>query len=132
MNFFKGTVLHSIITGSCPVCQEENMYVKKNPFSKQLFEMHDRCRNCHTKYKIEPSFFYGSMYISYALGVGLAIIVFVLSYLVFNCSLLTSFILITLTVIALLPIEMRLSRNIWINLFMKFDKTKTNNFKQND
>jgi len=125
MNFLKGTPFYSILTGSCPVCQQENMYVKKNPFElKSLFEMHDRCAHCNTKYKIEPSFFYGSMYVSYGLGVALAIAVFVISYLFLKLNLLTCFILICIVVIGLLPLEMRLSRNIWINLFMKYNKEK--------
>jgi len=132
MNILKGTPFHSILTGSCPVCQQKNMYIKKNPFSlKYLFEMHERCSYCHTKYKIEPSFFYGSMYISYALGVALGIVVFLISYLFLNFSLLTSFILISVTVLGLLPLEMRLSRNIWINLFMKYDKNKVTKTNQN-
>lgn len=125
MNFLKGTSLYSIFTGSCPVCQQESMYKKKNPFAlKSLFEMHERCSHCHTKYKIEPSFFYGSMYVSYGIGVALGVAVFIISYLFLHLSLLTSFFAITIAVIGLLPLEMRLSRNIWINLFMKYDKTK--------
>jgi len=66
MNFLKGTPFYSIFTGSCPVCQQESMYKNKNPFIlKQLFEMNERCSHCNTKYKIEPSFFYGAMYVSY-------------------------------------------------------------------
>ncbi|MDG1047213.1 MAG: DUF983 domain-containing protein, partial [Flavobacteriaceae bacterium] len=28
----KGNKLNSILTGSCPRCQEENMYLDKNPY----------------------------------------------------------------------------------------------------
>ena len=28
----KGSKLNSILTGSCPKCQEESMYVDKNPY----------------------------------------------------------------------------------------------------
>ena len=126
MNTLKKTKIHSIITGSCPVCRNESMYVKQNPYLlNKLFEMHERCSHCNTKYKIEPSFFYGAMYVSYAIGVALGVIVFLISYLLFKTSLVISFILICIAVIGLLPIEMRLSRNIWINLFMKYDKKKS-------
>lgn len=86
--------------------------------------MHERCSHCATKYKVEPSFFYGAMYVSYALGVALGVAVFLISYLVLGFGLLSTFIFITIAVIGLLPLEMRLSRNIWINFFLKYNKKK--------
>jgi len=81
MKFLKGTKLYSILTGTCPVCQEESMYKEKNPFKLgQVYEMHDRCSHCGTKYKIEPSFFYGAMYVSYAVGVAFAVAAFIIAH----------------------------------------------------
>ncbi len=122
----KGNKLYSILTGSCPKCHEESMYVDKNPYQmSNIFKMHERCSNCNTKYKMEPSFFYGAMYVSYAVGIAFAVAAFIISYLLFKTSLITSFIAIIGTLIFFMPIIMRLSRNIWINLFVKYDsKTK--------
>ena len=121
----KGTKLYSIFTGSCPVCQHESMYEEGNPFKlNKIFKMHERCRNCSTKYKIEPSFFYGAMYVSYAVGVAFAMAAFIISYVFFDGGLMTSFIAIVGTLIVLMPVIMRLSRNIWINIFMHYDKAK--------
>ena len=39
----------------------------------------------------------------------------------FESSLFFSFIAIALTLLGLMPIIMRLSRNIWINIFMSYD-----------
>lgn len=72
---------------------------------------------------MEPSFFYGSMYVSYAVGIAFAVAAFVISYLIIETSLITAFIAIILTLIGFMPIIMRLSRNIWINLFMSYDKS---------
>lgn len=130
MKLLKGTALYSMLTGKCPVCQSESMYKEKNPYRlKSVFEMHERCSHCDTKYQMEPSFFYGAMYVSYALGVAIGVAVFVISYLLLDTSLITSFILICVFVIGLLPIEMRLSRNIWINLFLKYDRSKAKSTK---
>lgn len=121
----KGTKLYSIFTGTCPVCQQESMYKEPNPYKmSQLFEMHESCSHCHTKYKIEPSFFYGAMYVSYPVGIAFAVAAFVISFFFFGSSLLTAFIAIVLTLIVFLPVIVRLSRNIWINLFLKYDKNK--------
>lgn len=120
--FKKGTKINSIAFGLCPKCQSESMYVKRNPYFGKLFKMHEQCSVCGTKYKIEPSFFYGAMYVSYALGVALAIAVFIISKMVFQYELLQSFFAIIAALILLMPLLIRLSRNIWINLFISFDQ----------
>ena len=118
----KGNKLYSILTGTCPKCHEESMYKDKNPYNlNNLFKMHERCRHCSTKYKIEPSFFYGAMYVSYAVGVAFAVAAFVISFLFFGASLKNTFISIVATLVVFLPFIIRVSRNIWINFFMKYD-----------
>ena len=118
----KGNKLYSILTGNCPKCHQDFMYKNRNAYHlSQTLEMHERCSHCQTKYKIEPSFFYGSMYVSYGVGVAFSIITFILWFIVFKSSLFFSFIAIVLTLLGLMPIIMRLSRNIWINIFMSYD-----------
>lgn len=98
------------------------MYLNKNPYAiSQLFKMHERCSVCDTKYKIEPSFFYGSMYVSYGVGIAFAAAAFVIAFLIIGASLVNTFIAIVLTLIVFLPIIVRLSRNIWINFFIKYE-----------
>ncbi len=123
MSFLKGTKLYSIILGTCPVCQEESMYKERNPFKlHRIFKMYERCSHCGTKYKIEPSFFFGAMYVSYGLGVAVSIAAFLIVYFFFNGGMLTTFIAITITLIVLMPLLIRISRNIWINLFLNYKK----------
>ncbi len=125
MPLFKGTKIYSIFTGTCPVCHEGKMYQLKNPYRlSQTLKMHEHCGHCHTKYKIEPSFFYGAMYVSYGVGVAVAIATFVIAYLILGMGRFNTFLTITITLVVLLPIILRLSRNIWINLFFKFDPKK--------
>lgn len=119
--FKKGSKINSILFGLCPKCQSESMYVQRNPYLGKLFKMHQNCSVCRTKYKIEPSFFYGAMYVSYALGVAVAIAVFLISKMVFKHELLQSFFAIMGTLLLLIPLLIRLSRNIWINMFISFD-----------
>jgi uncharacterized protein (DUF983 family) len=119
----KGSKLNSILTGSCPRCQNESMYLDKNPlhFSKML-KMNEKCSHCGLKYQIEPSFFYGAMYVSYGLNVALGVAAFVISYLIFNSSIKTAFIAIIISNVVLFPFVLRWSRNIYINMFVSFDK----------
>jgi len=117
----KGNKLYSILSGSCPVCHEESMYKESNPYKlKQIHNMHERCSNCGTKYQMEPSFFYGAMYVSYGLGVAVSVATFIITYVFLNLEVMTSFISIVGVLILLMPVIMRLSRNIWINFFFSY------------
>lgn len=69
---------------------------------------------------MEPSFFYGAMYVNYALTVGIAIITFAIVTLFFNFGLTESFIPIVLTLLITAPFSIRYSRIIWINFFVKY------------
>ncbi len=88
--------------------------------------MNDYCGHCGLKYQIEPSFFYGAMYVSYGLNVAVGVAVFIISYVFFNSSLKQAFIAIIISMVVAFPYVMRLSRNIYINLFVTYDE----NFKQ--
>ena len=122
--FNKGSKLYGIITGVCPKCHEESMYTNKNPYDvTELFSMHDNCSNCKTKYKIEPSFFYGSMYVSYGVGIAFAVAAFVISFVLLESSINVAIVAIVASQVLFYPIIVRLSRNIWINLFMNYDKS---------
>lgn len=124
MQILKGSKSYSILTGACPVCQEESMYKDPNPYKLlNIFKMHERCSNCGTKYKMEPSFFFGAMYVSYALGVAVSVAAFIISYLFFGSGLMTTFLVIIGTLIVLMPIIVRLSRNIWINMFLSYNES---------
>ncbi|MCM5662712.1 DUF983 domain-containing protein [Galbibacter mesophilus] len=127
----KGSKLYSILTGSCPKCQEESMYVSKNMYNpKETLRMHEHCSSCGTKYKIEPSFFYGAMYVSYGLGTAFAVAAFVISFLFLGSSLKTAFFAIIGTLIVFMPVIMRLSRNIWINFFFRYDSQAAERFSK--
>ena len=128
--FKKGYKVYSIITGACPKCHQESMYINRNSYIlSDTLKMHERCSHCNTKYKIEPSFFYGSMYVSYGVGIAFAVAAFIISFVFFNASRSMAFIAIVGTLVVFLPVILRLSRNIWINMFLNYDKTLA---KQND
>ncbi len=132
LKFLKGTKVYSVLNGSCPVCQNEPMYEVKNPYTlSSTLKMNERCASCDTKYKMEPSFFYGAMYVSYPVGIFFAAVTFVLSYFVFGLDLIPTYIAIVIVMIISLPIILRISRNIWINFFKHYKKEKhTVNLKQ--
>ena len=123
----KGSKLNSILTGSCPRCQEESMYVDKNPYNvMNLYKMHEYCGHCNLKYQFEPSFFYGAMYVSYGLTVGIGILIFLILNLFLTLNATKSLVAVALGIVILMPITARFARNIYINFFISFDK----NWKQ--
>src|SRR6218665_1665033 len=100
----KGSKLNSILTGSCPKCQNESMYEDKNPLHlSKVLKMNENCSHCGFKYQIEPSFFYGAMYVSYGLNVAVGIAAFIISFVFFGANIEQSFIAIIVTLVVLFP-----------------------------
>ncbi|GAK76344.1 hypothetical protein JCM19314_2256 [Nonlabens ulvanivorans] len=64
------------------------------------------------------------MYVSYGVGIAIAMAAFVICYFLLNLSRWNIFLVITFISIVSLPIVIRISRNIWINIFMDYDKEK--------
>lgn len=121
----KGNKIYSIFTGKCPVCHSGDMYKYKTAYSiSKSLKMHEDCPHCKTKFKIEPSFFYGAMYVSYAVGVAVAVAAFTIAYGMMSLGPKASFVAILITLLVLSPLITRVSRNIWINFFFSFDKGK--------
>ena len=119
--FKKGTKVYSIFKGKCPKCHEGEFFKYKFTFNpSKITQLHNNCPKCGLKYMIEPSFFYGAMYVNYALTTALSIITFLIAKLVFNLSLLQSFAAIFIALVVLAPFNLRLSRLLWINMFVSY------------
>ena len=124
----KGTKVYSILKNKCPKCNEGKFFENDNPFHlKKVLKMHEHCAHCGFKYQIEPSFFYGAMYVSYAITVALSIATFIILY-AFDLDLITIFIGIIAVLILFTPLTLRLARLIYINIFVGYDAT----FKNSD
>lgn len=120
----KGSKLNSIVKGNCPRCQEDSMYESKNVFNiLSAIKMKETCSNCGLRYMIEPAFFYGAMYVSYGVGIAFGIAAFIITKILLDTSLMTSFIAIVATLIVFYGVIMRISRNIWINIFVSYNPT---------
>lgn len=124
----KGSKLYSILFGKCPKCHEESMYETKNPYKlSNTLKLNEKCSSCDLKYHMEPSFFTGSMYVSYPVGIAFTVPAFIVSHVFLQNTLLTTFFAITGTLIICLPIIARLSRNIWINFFVNYSGSSMKN-----
>lgn len=120
--FGKGSKLYSILFLKCPRCHE-GAFLEANPYKLNNFnKVKERCPKCDVKYSIEPSFYYGSMYVSYAVGIAVAVSVYVLT-LLFGLEMEVShlFIMMVIVLIALMPYIAAISKLIWAKLFFKYD-----------
>ena len=120
----KGSKLYSILFNLCPKCHEGRFWKTNNPFKNILLKNSESsisCKKCLIKYELEIGFWYGAMYISYAIGV--ALMLFLWGVLSFFFPLMDVLLLISLVVSGILifsPINYHLSRLIWINIFIKY------------
>lgn len=124
MNAKSGLV--SALTGLCPQCRSKSMFVHGTYHAKFL-KMNKTCSNCGLQYEREPGFFYGAMYVSYALSVGILLVTGTLVFFVGNDPDLWVYIVsVTSVSILLYPLNFRLSRSLFLHLFsgMKFRPEK--------
>lgn len=122
--FKKGTKLYSIANNKCPRCHEGEFFKERLSlfnFEKTL-KLHENCCHCDLKYVMEPSFFYGAMYINYGITVALSIAAFIISKVFIGLTLFQSFLSIIGVLIIFTPINLRLARLLWISFFVSYDK----------
>mgnify|MGYP001158212595 FL=1 len=121
--FKKGSKLFSVFFLKCPRCHGSDLFIQKNPYRlKNYFEMNNSCHKCKQSFNMEPGFYFGSMYVSYGTSIAwLTINYFTLLiiYPNFSIELFLSLGLTSLIIIS--PYLFRLSRAIWINLFVKYE-----------
>jgi hypothetical protein len=109
------------------------MFQQKNPYKLNGFmNMHDHCVLCGQQFEIEVGFYYGAMYVSYALAVVLNVAIFVAWFVLIGFSLKDNRFFYWMGVNAAIliisqPYVQRLSRTIWLSFFVHYDKDwKTN------
>lgn len=119
----KGSKVYSIISNKCPRCNEGDFFKYSFTFNpRKITKIHDNCPKCNLKYMLEPSFYFGAMYVNYAFAVALFVAIFIVCKIILKMSILHSFITIIIVSLALSPLTLRISRIIWINLFVNYDK----------
>lgn len=130
----KNNIITSVLTNKCPRCREGKLFVGSNPYDfSNITKMNENCPVCGQPTEIEVGFYVGTGYVSYALTVAYFVSSFVawkvLIGMTFNLDdnriLYWLFSAIAL-VILIQPILMRLSRSIWIAMFVSYNKNWKN------
>jgi uncharacterized protein (DUF983 family) len=102
----------------CPQCREGKMF--KYPFWRvdKFSEMNTHCPVCDLKFEVEPGFWYGAMFVSYANTVVLLVILGISVFYIFNDPPVMYYIVpITVLSVAIVPFNFRISRSVFLHLF---------------
>jgi len=122
----KGTKIYSVFMNRCPRCNQGRFWRYNNPYKNILTKAINEnlsCSVCSLKYEIEVGFWYGAMYISYAIGVAIMVFAWLASnFLVPEIDIFFQIILISCFLIILSPVSYHFSRLIWINIFVDYKK----------
>jgi uncharacterized protein (DUF983 family) len=121
----KGTKLYSVLNFKCPRCHEGDVFKTRNPYKLgQLFKMHEICGHCGLRYVIEPSFFYGAMYVSYGYSVAFFVATFIIMNWIYEPGIWDIVLALAIILLLTTPLIFRLSRITWLNMFVKYNPEK--------
>lgn len=111
-------LISAMLQAKCPRCREGDMFQCSLFNITRFSKMHQTCPDCHQKFEVEPGFFIGAMYVSYAMSVGLFLITGLVLYHLFDDPELWVYLtVITILVIVLLPFLYRYSRVLYLYWF---------------
>lgn len=114
----KNMSLLSILSSKCPNCKKGDIFnAKGNIFLLKMPKMNSHCTECNYKFEKETGFFFGAMFVSYALAVAEMIAILILLWMWLDLSPLNVFFTIAAVAIVVSTFNFRLSRTIWIYLF---------------
>ncbi len=121
----KGYKIYSILNNLCPRCHTASFWKYNNPYKNIFISNHydiGRCENCKLKFELEPGFWFGAMYVSYAISVFIFLLTWFCFDFFFN-EMDIKYLIISnaLILFILTPVTYFFSRLIWINFFIHYD-----------
>ncbi|MEJ8802110.1 DUF983 domain-containing protein [Pontibacter sp. H249] len=117
----QNSILYGILTAKCPRCREGKMFTG-GLYTTKFADMHTSCPCCGQPYEPEPGFYYGAMYVSFAFNVAAFLVsLFILYQFVDEITMGMMIGVVAAVVIGLLPVIFRLSRVLWIYIFVRYE-----------
>jgi hypothetical protein len=118
----KPPLIKSIFQCKCPRCRKGDLFLKGELFNPTKFSVMNRyCAHCRQSFEPEPGYYFGAMFISYAINSALFILVWLILGFVkedYSMTLLLS--ILGISAIVFLPFIFRISRSIWIAIFIPY------------
>lgn len=115
----------------CPRCRRGDMFKHPNPYKKlnltYILDMYEECPLCKQKYDLEPGFWYGTGYVSYALAVAISAATFIAWWVIIGISVDDNrifgwLIFNALLLVVIQPWLMRMSRVLYIRFFVRYNE----------
>ena len=131
----KPLYITSVLANKCPRCRKGDLFQTNKAYDlKNNLTMNEHCPVCGQPSEIEVGFYYGTGYVSYALSVAFTVSTFVAWKVLIGMSfdiddnrmfywLGVNIFLLGITQ----PLQMRLSRSLWLSWFVSYEKNWKNN-----
>ena len=121
MSLLRGTKLYSILHLTCPFCHEGDFFLSHPYDLKHVGDLHETCPVCHRKYEKEPGFYYGAMFVSYAIGIAFSLLCIGITWWFAPHLSIWGFMVVVvgLTILAA-PYMYALSKIMWANMFFSY------------
>lgn len=112
----KRSVFKVVFGARCPRCGQGKLFKDPNPYNLKNYDQMNRyCSHCNMDFENETGFYYGAMYVSYALSVAISVVNFIWTVLAFGFGRIWIFITINAIVLVLLwPFIFRISRVLYL------------------
>jgi hypothetical protein len=104
------------------------MFQENNPWRlRRTMKMHDKCLVCDQPFNLEVGFYYGTGYVSYVMSIVLSLATFFTWWLIIGFSLDDNRVFYwfgfnAVFLIIMQPYLMRLSRTMWLAIFVRYDR----------
>ncbi|WP_461115651.1 DUF983 domain-containing protein [Spirosoma jeollabukense] len=107
--------LQAALNGLCPRCRKGKIFSKPFYSPRGFDEMYEHCPHCGLRYEVEPGYFVGAMYVSYAISGGVALVIgFLLFYFGGDPEGWVYAAVVAPVMLVIAPINFRISRVIWL------------------
>lgn len=120
----KTSALSAALKGKCPRCRQGNMFTHGVFNLGKMTSMPHQCPVCGLQFEVEPGFYFGAMFVSYAFSVAVLLANMIVLYYLFNDPDIWVYIIsVTISSLLLYPLIFRYSRIIFLHLFggVKYD-----------
>ena len=117
------SLIKNIIHLNCPRCGNGKLFCEPNPYRlKRLFEMNRYCKYCNLDLENEPGFYFGAMYVSYAISVGIILLNECWMFPIWKWNIWPQVIINAAIILGLFPYLIRYSRAIYLAIIYKVVK----------
>jgi len=112
------SALSAGLKGKCPRCRQGSMFTHGTFVLSKMSSMPRTCASCGLQFEVEPGFYFGAMFVSYAFSVAVLLANMIVLYFLFADPEVWVYITcVAISSLLLYPIIFRYSRIIFLHVF---------------